>query len=100
MISRDVFPALNTTLNLDLPVTFSPAEGVRFRYAIGVRYPAEGFPRGGTEFKQAPGGGSANLFPQVWFALPKEITLKLGAGIGLASQDDPFIGRAVFGTEF
>ena len=100
VISRDVFPALNTTMNLDFPVTLSPGGGVQFRYAIGVRYPAEGFLRGGTEFKQAPGEGSAILFPQVWFALPREITFKLGSGLGLASHDDPIIGRVVFETEF
>jgi len=100
VISRDIFPALNTTLNLDLPVTFSPGGGVQFRYALGVRYPAEGLLRGGAEFKQAPGNGSAVLFPQIWFALPREITFKAGLGLGLASQDDPLVGRAVLESEF
>ncbi len=100
VISRDLSSALNTTLNLDFPVTLSPGGGTEFRYAVGARYPAEGFLRVGAEFKQAPGERSAVLFPQVWFALPKEITFKLGTGIGLASEDDPFIGRAVLEGEF
>jgi len=56
-------------------VTFSPEAASKFRYALGVRYPAEGLLRGGAEFKQAP-GWSAVLFPQIWFALPREITFK------------------------
>ena len=100
VISRDVSPALNTTLNLDFPVRLSPGGGIEFRYAVGARYPAEGFLRVGAEFKQAPGERSAVLFPQIWFALPEEITFKLGTGIGLASEDDPFIGRAVLEGEF
>jgi hypothetical protein len=100
VVSRDVVPALNTTVNLDFPVTLSPGGGVEFRYAIGVRYPADGFLRYGTEFKQAPGERSAILFPQLWFAMPKEVTFKLGVGIGLASQDDPIVARAVVESEF
>lgn len=100
VLSRDLLSDLNTTLNLDLPVMVSPEGGAEFRYAIGARYPAQGFLRAGAEFKQAPGKGSAVLFPQIWFALPSETTLKLGTGIGLASRDDPFIGRAVLEVEF
>ena len=100
VVSRDLVPALNTTLNLDFPVTISPDGGVQFRYATGVRYPAEGFLRAGVEFKQAPAGKSSILFPQVWFALPSEVTFKIGTGIGLGSADESFLARAVLEAEF
>jgi hypothetical protein len=99
VLSRDLSRSLNTTANLDFPVAISGG-GLEFRYAIGTRYPAEGFVRVGAEFKQAPGERSAVLFPQVWFALPDEMTLKLGAGIGLAREDDPVNGRVAFEAEF
>src|SRR5262245_50329843 len=57
--SRDILTSLNTTLNLDLPVTISAGGGTQFRYALGIRYPAEGFLRGGMEFKQVPAHESA-----------------------------------------
>lgn len=100
VVSRDLSPAFNTTLNLDLPVTIAPESDVRFRYAVGARYPAEAFLRAGAEFKQSPSEKSATLFPQVWFALPDEMTLKLGVGIGLEDADVPVIGRVAFESEF
>jgi len=100
VLSRDLVPAFNTTLNLDFPVPVSGEGEVRFRYAIGARYPAEGFVRAGAEFKRGPSEHSSILFPQLWFAFPGEVTFKLGTGIGLGSSDDPFNGRAVLETEF
>ncbi len=100
VVSRDLVPAFNTTLNLDFPVSLSGEQDLQFRYAIGARYPGEGFVRAGVEFKEAPVAHSSILFPQLWFAFPDEVTFKLGTGIGLGSSDDPFIGRAVLETEF
>ena len=100
VVSRDLSPAFNTTLNLDLPVTLAPDRAARVRYAVGARYPAEGFLRVGAEFKQFPAEKSATLFPQLWFALPHEVTFKLGLGLGLGSEDDPLVGRVVLESEF
>ena len=100
VLSRDLVPAFNTTLNLDFPVSLSGEGDVQFRYAVGVRYPAEGFVRAGVEFKQGPAEHSSILFPQIWFAFPGEVTLKVGTGIGLGSSDDPFNGRVVLESEF
>ncbi len=100
VVSRDLSTAFNTTLNLDLPVTVAPDPAVQFRYAIGARYPAEGFLRVGAEFKQFPAQKSATLFPQLWFAFPHEITFKLGMGIGLGSADVPLVGRVAIESEF
>lgn len=100
VVSRDLSSAFNTTLNLDLPITLSADPTVQVRYALAARFPAEGLIRVGTEFKQTPAEKSATLFPQLWFALPREITFKLGMGIGLGSADDPLVGRVVVESEF
>jgi hypothetical protein len=95
VLSRDVSRDLNTTLNLDFPVRLSGEREVTFAYALGVRYPAETVVRVGTELKGNPSEHAAIAFPQVWFALPKELTLKFGAGIGLTSRTDHWAARAV-----
>jgi hypothetical protein len=96
ILSRDIIADLNTTLNLDVPVTFTPEAKVSFAYAVGIRYPAQGVVRGGIEFKHQPFKGQATIFPQLWFALPAEITIKLGVGLGLAGAAVPLIARGVF----
>jgi len=100
VLSRDLQPELNTTLNLDFPIRLSGETDATFAYALGVRYPAEGFLRGGVELKQQPSEHTATVFPQLWFALPHELTIKIGTGIGLTDETDRFVGRAVFEVEF
>ena len=100
VISRDVLRELNTTLNLDLPIPLWEPRSATFAYAVGVRYPAERFLRSGLEFKGEPSRHTATLFPQVWFAFPREMTLKVGTGIGLTGETDRFVGRVVFEAEF
>jgi hypothetical protein len=100
VVSKDLLRELNTTLNIDLPVKVAPDSHVGFRYAVGVRYPAESAVRVGVEWKHSPGDRSEVLFPQAWFALREGVTFKLGAGAGLGSADDPWIGRAVLEAEF
>jgi len=95
VLSRDVSRDLNTTLNLDLPVRLSGERKISFAYALGVRYPAETAVRVGTELKGNSSEHNATVFPQVWFALPKELTLKFGTGIGLTSRTDRWVVRAV-----
>ncbi|HYQ90305.1 MAG TPA: hypothetical protein VEU09_11850 [Candidatus Binatia bacterium] len=95
VLSRDISRELNTTLNLDFPVRLSGEREISFAYALGVRYPAETVVRVGTELKREPSEHTATIFPQVWFALPKELTLKFGTGIGLTSQTDRWVARVV-----
>jgi len=85
VLSRDFVHELNTTLNLDLPVRISPSAEVSFAYAIGVRYPAEGVLRAGVEARHDVVDKRATVFPQVMLALPAEMTIKLGVGVGLTS---------------
>jgi hypothetical protein len=98
--SRDLLSRFNTTLNLDVPIALSDGNNASFAWALGVGYPDQGFARYGVELKQQASQHRAVAFPQIWFALPREMTLKLGAGIGLTPQSDPFVGRAVFEAEF
>jgi hypothetical protein len=100
VISRDIVPELNTTLNLDLPIRLSGGSDVGFSYALGLRYPGGGLVRGGVELKQQPSERTATVFPQIWFALPDEFTIKIGSGFGLTSETDRFVGRLVFEKEF
>jgi len=98
VLSRDLSRDLNTTLNLDLPVKLTGQPVATFAYALGVRYPAETAVRVGTELKGNPSEHTATIFPQVWFALPKEITFKFGTGISLPSRTD-LVLRAVAEVE-
>ncbi len=95
VLSRDVSRDLNTTLNLDLPIRLSGEREVALAYALGVRYPAETPVRAGAELKGDPSEHTAMVFPQVWFALPKEFTLKFGTGIGLTPRTERWVARAV-----
>jgi len=95
VLSRDVSRDLNTTLNLDVPIELSGEREITFAYALGVRYPAETAVRVGTEIKGHPSAHTATLFPQIWFALPRQLTLKFGTGIGLTSRTDRWVARVV-----
>lgn len=99
VLSRDVVPKLNTTLNLDLPVRLSGEREVSFAYALGLRYPDAGFVRAGVELKHDVLERRARVMPQVWFALPAETTLKLGLGVGLTHNEPLFTGRVALEVE-
>ena len=95
VLSRDISRDFNTTLNLDFPIELSGEGEITFAYALGARYPAETAVRVGTEVKGHPSEHTATIFPQIWFALPKDLTLKFGTGIGLTSRTDPWVARVV-----
>ena len=99
VVSKDFRKDLNSTLNLDLPIALDGEKDVSFAWALGLRYPADAFVRGGVEIKQHPSLHQAIAFPQVWFAFSHEMTFKLGAGIGLTPSTEPLIVRAVFEVE-
>ena len=97
VLSRDVFRDLNTTVNLDLPIAVGGE--VEFAYALGMRYPAETTVRVGAEWKGTPAEKTSMIFPQVWLALPHEITFKVGSGIGLTSSTDEWVVRGALEIE-
>ena len=100
VISKDLLRSFNSTLNLDLPIALEERHDVTFAWALGVRYPAEGSTRVGVEVQQRPAAHQAVVFPQLWFAFPHEMTVKLGTGIGLTQATEPLIARGVFEIEF
>jgi hypothetical protein len=100
VVSRDILPRLNTTLNLDLPIRLTGGSDVTFAYALGIAYPADAVARAGVELKQEPSEHTATLFPQLMFDLPHELTMKAGTGFGLTSETDRFVGRIAMELEF
>jgi hypothetical protein len=100
VVSRDLLKQFNTTLNLDFPIALPAGNSVSFAWSFAARYLDEGFARYGIELKQHASAHQAVVFPQIWFALPRRMTLKLGVGIGLTPQTEPVVGRAVFEAEF
>ena len=99
VVSRDIVPEVNTTLNLDVPIELRTGE-VSFGYAVGVRYPSETFLRVGLELKHANSRAATTLFPQLWLAFPHDITVKLGTGVRPSRPFDPDIVRGVLEAEF
>lgn len=100
VVSRDLLSRFNTTLNLDFPISLQGENNASFAWSLAARYPDEAFARYGVELKQHAALHQAVAFPQVWFALPRQMTLKLGVGIGLTPQTDPVVGRAALEAEF
>ena len=103
VLSRDLASDFNVTMNVDLGRQFGA--GVKDRwvpgYAIAARYPREAFLRYGAEFRQDFGEERSTLLvPQVWFSLPREATLKLGAGLDLDGRNRQNFARVVFEIEF
>jgi len=101
VIAKDVIPALNTTLNLDVPVRLDGGASATLAYAIGVRYPARARFRVGAEFRHDVRDRAATIFPQVWILPSSRVNLvaKLGLGIGLTSAADPWVVRLSFELE-
>ena len=98
ILSKDIIPKLNTTLNLDFPYEVSMGE-LEFSYALGVRYPAESPFRIGSELRHFPSDHAATLFPQLWIVPREWLAIKLGAAFGLTDQSEPWLARLALETE-
>ncbi len=99
VLSRDLVPRFNTTLNLDLPIRISPDARVSFAYRVGVRYPAQAIVRVGAEFRHEVRDHVAEVFPQIWFQPRQDLAVKLGVGVGLTGSADRFTARLVVELE-
>ncbi|MBI1929895.1 hypothetical protein HYR99_37290 [Candidatus Poribacteria bacterium] len=79
VLSKDFGKALNTTLNVDGVYEMTEGRSFTLGYRLGIRYPNEGLLRYGIElhhvFTNRP---QAFVVPQIWLALGKEGTLRLG----------------------
>lgn len=101
VFSKDILPKLNTTLNLFSELRVANDFHARFGYALALRYPAESFLRYGIEIQGLhPGPDELLIIPQIWFAFPHEMTLKLGTGIYAISPNERFFVRSTFEVEF
>lgn len=100
VLSKDVIPSVNTTVNLDLPIRLDDGS-VSFAYAVGVRYPARARFRVGAEARHDVREHKAQLFPQVWIVPVARwpLVAKLGVSIGLTSASDPWVARIAFELE-
>ena len=100
VVSRDLGKEFNATVNLDAPIPLDEPDRTSLAYALGMRYPAETAVRVGFELKGQPTTHQATVFPQVWFALSHQATIKVGAGLGLTDETDRLVLRGVFELEF
>jgi len=101
VLSKDIFPKLNTTLNLFSELRVADSFHARVGYALAMRYPAESFLRYGIEIQGLhPGPNELLIIPQIWLAFPHEITWKLGSGIYAVNSNEWFFFRSTFEVGF
>ena len=97
ILSKD-FSKLNVTLNVaeELPVNRG-APSVQL--ASGARYDMTQLLRFGSELKYDVHERSGSVIPQIWLALPHEITFKTGYSKGFDANREDFV-RFVIEVEF
>jgi len=97
ILSKD-FGKLNLTLNLseEIPVD---ARAPAFLIATGFRYDATQLFRFGSELQYNTQEHTAAVIPQIWFALPHEVTLKAGYSYGFDRNQESFL-RVAFELGF
>jgi hypothetical protein len=93
ILSKD-FAKLNFTLNVaeELPVNRGTPS---LEVASGVRYDPTKLFRFGSELKYDVHERSGAVVPQIWLALPREITLKAGYSKGFDCNRENFVRFAV-----
>jgi len=97
VLSRD-FKRLNLTLNLPEEIFLKTGE-LAFVPAFGVRYNATHMLRFGFEMRYNTHSHEDSVIPQIWFALPHDITIKLGYSFGFNHNEESF-GRVALEKGF
>ncbi len=97
ILSRD-FKRLNLTLNLPEEIFLKTGE-LTFAPAWGFRYNTTNILRFGCEMRYNTHSHEDSVIPQIWFALPHEITIKLGYSFGFNRNEESF-GRVTFEVGF
>ncbi len=97
ILSKD-FKRLNLTLNLPEEV-FLRTGKLAFVPAFGFRYNTNGMLRFGCEMRYNTHSHEDSVIPQIWFALPYEITIKLGYSFGFNHNEETF-GRVALEKGF
>ncbi len=93
ILSKD-FGQLNFTLNLPVEVKFDSGN-TAFIPSFGVRDNVNGLLRLGSELRYNTDNHEGSIIPQIWFALPREITIKLGYSFGFDRNEEDFARIAV-----
>ncbi len=97
ILSKD-FKLLNLTLNLPEEV-FLKSGNTAFVPSFGLRYNATELLRWGAEARYNTRSHEGSAIPQIWFAFPHEITLKLGYSFGFDRNTENF-GRIAIEAGF
>ncbi|MDD5688124.1 MAG: hypothetical protein PHE88_09880 [Elusimicrobia bacterium] len=98
VLSKDFREKLNFTLNMSEELRFNVGTPA-FLIAAGIRYNWTELVRIGTELHYDTQDHAGSLIPQVWFALQKGVTAKVGYSAGLDNNYEDF-GRLAFEVEF
>jgi len=97
ILSKD-FKALNFTANLPEKI-FLRSGKLAFVPSLGIRYNTPHILRLGAEIRFDTHSHEDSVIPQIWFALPHEITIKLGYSFGFNRNEENF-GRLAIEVGF
>ncbi len=97
VLSKD-FKQLNLTLNLPEEIFLKTGE-LAFVPAFGFRYNTTHLLRFGCEMRYNTHSHEDSVIPQIWFALPHDITIKLGYSFGFNHNEESF-GRVALEKGF
>jgi len=97
ILSKD-FNQLNFTLNLPEEILIKSGD-TAFVPSFGFRYNATEFFRFGDEVRYNVHSNEGSIIPQVWFAFPHEITLKIAYSFGFDRNTENF-GRVAIEVAF
>lgn len=98
VLSKDIREKLNLTLNLSEEIPFDSGHPA-FLVAAGMRYNWTELVRVGTEWHHDTQDDAGSIIPQIWFALPKGVTVKFGYSAGYDANKEDF-SRAAIEAEF
>ena len=93
IVSKD-FGQLNLTSNLPVEIPLRTGSAA-FLPSFGFRYNTPHLLRFGAEVKHNTHTHEDAVVPQIWFALPHEVTIKLGFSFGFNRNKEDF-GRIAF----
>ena len=97
ILSRDLNEKFNITLNLSEEIPLDSNRST-LRTALGFRYNWSSLIRFGSELQYETVENTGSVIPQIWFALPSDIALKVGYSIGFDRNRENF-GRIALEVE-
>ncbi len=98
ILSRDFNKKLNITFNLSDEIPLDSSQSA-MQVALGFRYNWNDLTRLGSELQYDTFEHMGSVIPQMWFALPDDIALKIGYSIGLDRNNENF-ARVALEVEF